>query len=76
MGQCQTTRPAALAHSARGATPGTVATLARRAGLGTIVSNTSARLTWFSLLLGVSYSAVRYRNNCFTFQLNNGFKSA
>ena len=24
---------------------------------------------------GVTYSATKYRNNCFTFQSNNGFKS-
>jgi len=27
-------------------------------------------LTWFNSLDGVEYSAVRYKNNCFTFQLN------
>lgn len=32
-------------------------------------------LTWFNSLASVLYSAVRYRNNCFTFQLNNPVKS-
>ena len=56
-GHCQTTRPVALAHPAQKETPGTVPTLAGCAD--TEDNKMTLRLTWLSLLLGVSYSAVR-----------------